>query len=102
MPAVCARGAACEEEQRHDLDDPRDRGDRRQLAEQVADPQTAGVDGGEQQRAMPEHHDDQRGEPGDVDGAVAVRRGFGGDLAAADMGLVSVMRSACRHRGGGG
>ncbi len=39
------------------------------------------VDGGEQQRAVPEHHDHQRGEPGDVDRAVAVGRSFGGDLA---------------------
>ncbi len=91
-PAVCARGAACEEEQRHDLHDPRDRGDRGHLAEQVADPQTAGVDRGEQQRAVPEHHDHQGGEPGDVDGAVAVGRGLGGDLAS-DTDLVSVMTS---------
>ena len=42
------------------------------LAQQVADPQSGGVDGGQQQRAMPEHHDHKGGEPGDVDSAVAV------------------------------
>ena len=78
-PAVGARGAACEEEQRHDLHDPGDRGDRGQLAEQVADAQAAGVDGGQQQRAVPEHDDDQGGEPGDVDGAVADGCGVVGD-----------------------
>ena len=40
--------------------------------EQVADAQTAGVDGGEQERAVPEHHDHQGGEPNDVHGAVAL------------------------------
>jgi len=38
---------AHEEEQRHHLHDPRGRGERGQLAEQVADAQSAGVDGGE-------------------------------------------------------
>ena len=43
------------------------------LAQQVADAQAAGVDGGEQQCAVPEHHHDQGAEAGDVDGAVARR-----------------------------
>ena len=80
-PAIRARCPAREEEQWHDLNDPRDRGDRGQLAEQVADVQTVGVDGGEQQRAVPEHDDHEGGEPGDVHGAVATGRGVAGDLA---------------------
>ena len=99
MPAVCARGAACEEEQRHDLHDPRDRGDRGQLAEQVADPQTAGVDRGEQQRAVPEHDDHQCGETGDVDGAVAAGRGVVGEPCLHRAWAWLRMRSGCRSRG---
>lgn len=80
MPAMGTRGAAREEEQRHDLHDPRDQFDRGQRSEQVADAQAVGVDGGEQQGAMAEHHDDQCGEPGDIDGAIAAGRGVVGDL----------------------
>jgi len=48
--------AACEgkEQGGHDLGDPREGGDRGQLADQVADVQPVGVDGGEQQCAVPE------------------------------------------------
>ena len=74
-PAVRARGAAREEEQRHDLHGPGDRRDRRQRTQQVADAQAARVDGGEQECAVPEHHDHEGGEPGDVDGAVALGHG---------------------------
>jgi hypothetical protein len=42
-----ARGTACQEEQRHHLDDPGDRRQRRQPTQQIADPKTVGVDGGE-------------------------------------------------------
>jgi hypothetical protein len=64
------RGTACQEEQRHNLDDPGDRRQRRQPTQQIADPKTVGVDGGEQERAMPEHHHHQGAQAGDVDGSV--------------------------------
>jgi hypothetical protein len=87
VPAERACGAAREKEQRHDLDDPGDRGDRGELAEEVADAQSAGVDGGEQQRAMPEHDDDERGNADDIDSAVAAGRGVVGDPARVGHGL---------------
>ena len=76
---VCACGAACQEEQGHDLGDPGERPDRGHLAEQVVDVQPAGVDGGEQQRAVSEHDHHERREPGDVDGAIPTRCGVARD-----------------------
>ena len=87
-PAVRARGAAGEEEQRHDLHDPRDRGDRGQLAEQVADPQTPPASMVASSSAQwPNITTTSAAEPGDVDGAVAGRRGVGGEFIGAGHGL---------------
>ncbi|KUH88852.1 hypothetical protein AU186_19815 [Mycobacterium sp. GA-1999] len=86
VPPVCARGAAGQEEQGHDLHHPRDRGERGNLTEDVADSDAPGVDGRQQQRAMAEHDDDECGQAGDVDGAVAVRRRFGGEFVGCGHG----------------
>lgn len=45
------------------------------------------VSGGEQQCAVPEHHNYQCGEPHDVDGAIASRRSVFGDPARIGHGL---------------
>jgi hypothetical protein len=87
MPAVGTGRTAGEKEQRHDLNDPSDGGDRGKLAKKVADAQSAGVDGRQEQTAVSKHDHKQRSNSGDIDGAVTAGRGVGGNCARNGPGL---------------